>query len=229
VYFIQNRVKVYWGAFSIVQATINGMQQILASGNEYGYINLLSGQDYPLKPIETIHAFFNENPGKVFMEFYPVNEVWTEAIPRITRYHLTNYTFKGKHIVQKWMNKLLPKRRIPYKLTAVGRSQWFSMTAELAKYILDYIKTHPRVVHFFKLTWAPDEFFFQTILYNSPYREKMVNDNLRYVDWSEKKPSPKTFTVTDFACLAACGKLYARKFNELTDTAILDKLDEETT
>jgi len=226
VYFVQRRVKVYWGAFSIVQATLNGFAEIIATGRGYGYINLLSGQDYPLKPAETIHEFFSQNPGKAFMEYYMVNEVWTEAITRVTQYHLTNYNFAGKYAVQKWMNKLLPARKMPYKLIAVGRSQWFSIAPELAQYILDYIKTHNRIVRFFKLSWAPDELFFQTILYNSPHRDKMVNDNLRYIDWSEGKASPKTLSTEDLPRLIESGKLYARKLNLQTGSEVFDALDE---
>jgi len=225
VFFIQQREKVYWGAFSIVQATINGFQEILGTGIKYDYINLLSGQDYPLKPQKDIHAFFAQNPGNAFMEYYLVHEVWTEAITRVTQYHLTNYNFAGKYTVQKWMNKLLPKRKMPYGLIPVGRSQWFSIAPELVKYLLDYIKTNPRIVRFFKLSWAPDELFFQTILYNSPYRDKMMNNNLRYIDWSEVKPSPKTFTVADVPQLIASGKLYARKFNMQADEQVFNELD----
>jgi len=225
VYFIEKRVKVYWGAFAIVQATLNGFEHILSSGKQYGYINLLSGQDYPLQPAEAIHAFFANNPGKAFMEFYSVNNVWKEAIPRINIYHLANYTFAGRYAVEKWMNKLLPQRKMPYGLEAVGRSQWFSIVPQFAQYILDYIKTHPRIVSFFKLSWAPDELFFQTILYNSPHRDAMVNDNLRYIDWSQGKASPKTFTLEDLPVLLSSGKLYARKFSEKIDVSVFDKLD----
>ncbi|HWB26334.1 MAG TPA: beta-1,6-N-acetylglucosaminyltransferase [Chitinophagaceae bacterium] len=227
IFFIEERVKVFWGAFSIVQATINGFSQVISSGKDYGYINLLSGQDYPLKPAEAIHAFFGQNPGKAFMEYYPVNEVWTEAIPRITNYHLANYTFTGRHAVEKWMNKLLPARKMPYGLAAVGRSQWFSIALELVNYILEFIKSHPGYVRFFKLSWAPDELFFQTVLYNSPYKDYMVNDNLRYIDWSEKKASPKNFTMDDLPRLLQSGKFYARKFNMEVDSIVLDKIDNE--
>jgi len=225
VYFINARVKVYWGAFSIVQATLNGFEQILSSGKEYGYVNLLSGQDYPLQSTEFIHDFFANHPGNAFMEYYPVNEVWTEAIPRITRYHLANFAFAGRYAVEKWINKIMPQRKLPYKLVAVGRSQWFSIAPKFATYILDYCKTHPHIVTFFKLSWAPDELFFQTILYNSKYKNEMVNNNLRYIDWSQGNASPKTLTLEDLPAIMESGKLFGRKFNAKTDSLILDKLD----
>ncbi len=55
----------------------------------------------------------------------------------------------------------------------------------------------------------------------------MVNDNLRYIDWTEGKVSPQTFTIDDLLVLRDSGKLFARKFNESVDAAILDELDKE--
>ena len=67
IYFIKNRIKVYWGGYSIVQATINSFEEILSFDNKFGYINLISGQDYPLKNVNFIHNFFKSNPEKAFM------------------------------------------------------------------------------------------------------------------------------------------------------------------
>lgn len=226
VFFIENRVKVSWGAYSIVQATINGFQVIAKSGLGIDYINLLSGSDYPLKATEEIHAYFTEHSGQNFMQYQLVNEEWHEAIPRLKKYHLTNYFFPGKYIFQKWINRLTTDRIMPDNLVAVGRSQWMSLTMEAVNYILHYLETHQHVVRFFKLTWAPDEIIFQTILYNSDFRGSLVNDNLRYIDWSAGKPSPKILIEEDIEKLIISNKLFARKFEFSINTEIIDRLDE---
>jgi len=227
VYFVEKREAVGWGAYSIVQATVNGLAQIASSGLDIGYINLLSGSDYPLKRADEIHGFFQEHNGKSFMEFESVTQQWTEAVPRLTQYHLTNYHFPGKYLVQKWMNKLLPARTMPDNLVAVGRSQWMSLSMDAAKHILAYLNAHREVVRFFKHTWAPDEIIFQTILYNSGFRDKMVNDNLRYIRWEEGKASPETFTAQDKDALLNSGALFARKFDMNKNPEILDYLDKK--
>lgn len=225
VFFIKKREKVFWGAYSIVQATVNGFEEIIRSGKRYDYINLLSGQDYPLKPVNEIHNFLKSNMGKAFMHTLSVNDEWTEAIPRITKYHLANYSFRGKFTVEKMMNICLPDRKMPNGLIAVGRSQWFTITPKHAAYIVEYLKQNKNVKRFFTYTWGCDEIIFQTILYNSKFREDMVNDNLRYIDWSEGKANPKTFTIKDADTLLHCGKLFARKFSVKTDVSILDYID----
>ena len=223
--FIAKREKVYWGAYSIVQATVNGFKQIIASGNNYQQITLLSGQDYPLKSNTTILNFFKANSDTAFMEFYTVNDVWTEAMPRLNKYYLTNYPFIGSHTVEIIINKLFTSRQPPVNLVFVGRSQWFSITLPQAKYIVQELATNNRLRRYFKLTWGSDEFVFQTLLYNSPYKTQMVNNNLCYIDWSEKNASPKIFTTADTAILAKSNKLFARKFDEKIDATIMNHLD----
>ena len=225
VYFIHHRVKVTWGSYSIVQATLNSFEQIVSSGIQYDYVNLLSGQDYPLHEASFIHQYFALHRGKQFMEFYSIYDVWQEAIGRIARYHLVNYELPGKYKMEQLINKVMPVRRMPNSLEPVGRSQWFTITLPAVKYILHYLHDYAGVVRFFKFTWAPDEFIFQTILYNSPFAEDMVNDNLRYIDWSEGKPSPKTLTIDDLPVLEQSDCLYARKVNMQTDAVLVDALD----
>lgn len=225
VHFIAKRINVQWGAYSLVQATVNGLEEILKSEISHDYINLLSGQDYPLKSTNEIHDFFEKTPNKAFMHTLSIENEWQEAIPRLTKYHLSNYTFSGKYTLEKWLNFLLPQRKMPNNLIAVGRSQWFTITSQHAKYIVTYLQENQNVKRFFELTWGSDEFVFQTILFNSIYQKDMVNDNLRYIDWSEKKASPKTLTMNDLQNLVESGKLFARKFNEHVDNHIMDKLD----
>lgn len=227
VTLVPDHVDVGWGAYSIVEATIRGFRAIAGSGIDFGYVNLLSGADYPLQSPSAIHDFFARNKGKNFIEYYSVYNEWTEAIPRLNQYHLTNYNFPGKYAVQKWINRLLPVRTMPAGLEPVGRSQWMSLTADAVGYILEYLDKHPEVVRFFKLTWAPDEIIFQTILYNSTFRSTLVNDNLRYIDWSKGQASPKVLTEQDLEAMSESGKLFARKFDLARFPAVIAKLDKK--
>lgn len=225
IFFIKNRVSIVWGGFSMVEATVSSFREILQSGKHYDYINLLSGQDYPLKSAEEIHQFYSQSPGKAFMETLSVMEEWKEAIPRLTKYHFTDYRFVGVNTFEALLNLVVSERKIPNNLIPVGRSQWFTITVEHAKYIVDYLEKNKNVVNFFRFTWGSDEIIFQTILYNSKYKEDIVCNNLMYIDWSEGKPNPKTLTISDLPVLSKSDKLYARKFNQWVDKDILDTLD----
>lgn len=225
VALVPDPVAVRWGAYSIVDATIRGFKVILNSGLDFEYVNLLSGADYPLQSPSKIHDFLSRNMGKNFMEYYSIRNEWIEATPRLTKYYLTNYNFPGKYLIENWLNWLLPARTMPAGLEAVGRSQWMTLTTEAIRYIVDYLNDHPEVVRFFKLTWAPDEIIFQTILYNSPFRPSLVNDNLRYIDWSKGQASPKVLKEEDLDGMLASGKLFARKFDLAHFPEVIEKLD----
>jgi hypothetical protein len=68
---------------------------------------------------------------------------------------------------------------------------------------------------------------FQTILFASPFKSQMINDNMRYIDWSAGGASPKTLTIDDRTLIGNSGKFFARKFNQDTDSKILDWIDQE--
>lgn len=229
VFFVANRVKVYWGSYNIVEATLNGFRAVLRSGKAYQFINLLSGQDYPLTSAANIHNYLSANESTAFMNFLRFDTEWTEALPRIHEYHFNNLQLKGQYTLQKVVNKILPKRVLPGNLVPVGRSQWFTVPVDCVSYILEYWDANPKLRRFIKLTWGPDEFIFQTILFNSVHKDKMVNNDLRYIDWSEGGVSPKTLTLADAPALLASGKLFARKFDQNKDNAVLEVLDKHAT
>jgi hypothetical protein len=227
VYAIKKRIKVYWGSYSIVQATLNGFSQILDARKGYSYINLLSGDDYPIKPVEQIHSFFADNPDRLFMEYLTEDSAWWSKVKsRVTQYHLTDYNFPGKYIVQSLMNSFFPARKRPARLAYVGKSQWLTITEESAGYVLNYLAANPKVIDFFKLSWGSDEVVIQTILYNSHLKFKIENNNLRYIDWSADDVSPKTLNMDDAESLLKSTALYARKFDLEKYPEILDYLDE---
>ncbi len=64
-----------------------------------------------------------------------------------------------------------------------------------------------------KYTTIGDEIYMQTFLQN--YGLNFVNDNLRYIDWSDKMPSPKSLDEEDFERVMSSGKLFARKFDKV--------------
>ncbi len=149
---------------------------------------------------------------------------WTHAAVRLNNYDLGSYGFPGRYHLAKLMNRFLPNRKLPENLTPYGRSQWMALTPAAAEYAIKYVKDHPAAWHFFKMTWAADEVFFQTILCNSPLIDTIVNDNLRYI---RLLPNfrPAVYTINDAEALISSGKFYARKFDMEVDSAIFDYLD----
>jgi Core-2/I-Branching enzyme len=225
VSFIKNRIKIYWGSYSIIQATLNGFEEILATGKQYSHINLLSGQDYPLQHNNRLLDFLFNNTSKNYMHALSIDEEWKDAKPRIQKYHFNDFMFRGKFILQWTINFFMPVRKMPKGLKPYGRSQWFTITPACTLYIINFLKDNPDIRRYFRMTWGPDEFIFQTILCNSPFRDSIVNDNLRYINFKQGEHHPQTLTMADAEELVRSGKFFGRKFNAEQDSAILDYMD----
>jgi hypothetical protein len=231
VEFINHRVAVSWGGFSQVEATLNGLAAVLQCSIRYDYINFMSGQDYPLKRNAAILEFLKNNNGKEFIDYAELTPTgWAAAMSRFNKYHLPEL-IRNKNVrrfCEYILNKALPKRKFPEGYIPYGGSSWWTISYDCADYIFAFTKKNQGFVKFFKLTHAPDEMFFQTIVMNSPYKQKAYKDNLRYIDWSERQRNPRILTRDDFPKLLAADKLFARKFDTCVDTQVLDLIDNYT-
>lgn len=226
VFFIENRISVNWANFTMVEAILCSLDEIVNLNKEYSHINFLSGQDYPLKNIFEFEKHLFNNPGKSFMQFISINKDLKDYKERLIKYNLGDWKIPFKYVIQDFINFVLPNRKIPNKLVPYGGSSWFSITPVAIKYVLEYLKNNPKVKQFFRYTWGADEIIFQTILFNSHLKDSIVNDNLRYIVFEEKSPNPKIFNLNDYDKLKASGKYFARKFSYNEDASILDLIDQ---
>ncbi len=227
VFLVKERIDVRWAGFSTTRAILSCIKDVLASGRTYDYFNLLSGQDYPLKSAGQILDFLNKHQGKQFIEYWDINTEWTEAAMRLKKYYLGDMNFKGKHMVQKLVNALLPHRKIPYNLKPYGKGMFWTLTPDCATYVLNKLENDKKLNHFFAFTWAGEEIAFQTILCNSEYSSQLVNDDCRYIDWSAGGLHPKSLDVEDFEKLkTSTNDLFGRKFKPAGEGEIFDMLDQ---
>lgn len=93
-------------------------------------------------------------------------------------------------------------------------------------WIFEYLQNNHNYVSYFMHCSTPDESFFQTLVMNSPYKDKR-EDYLHYVDWSEGGNSPKTLTIDDYEKLKASDKLMARKFDANGDKEVMYRIKNE--
>jgi hypothetical protein len=230
--FIKERSECNWGGFSLFKGIINCLKQVLASGVEYDFVNLISGQDYPIVSAEAMYSYLEKRKGSIFISFEESSESewWKNAAPRYEQYHLTDFNIKGRYLLQNLINKLAPTRKFPDNLKLYGGNKacWWTLTKESALYVINKLEEAPKLYRFLKFCWGTDEFVIPTLIMNSPLKDKVVNDNLRYIDWSEGNPHPKLLELADFNNIASSNMLFARKFDYDLDVAIFDKLDEES-
>jgi hypothetical protein len=219
VTFLPRHVS-HWGGFGHVRTSLEGIDHLSRSGADFDYAVLLTGQDYPLRSPAGIAAVLGNAGGASFMNWWPLPYApWGErgGLDRIEDWHLVS--FRRSHVA-------LPLRRtLPHGLEPFGGGAYWCFARPLVDYVQRFVTTSPDYVRFFEHVLIPDELFFQTLIMNSPLRETVVNDNLRFLDWS-REPAPAVLRVSDLDRMLASGKLFARKFDETVDAAVLDRLDE---
>ncbi|PWS33766.1 beta-1,6-N-acetylglucosaminyltransferase [Pedobacter paludis] len=231
VKFINTRVLCNWGGFSFVNAILTSLEEILSTQPRFDFYNLMSAQDYPIKPITEIYNFYKENVGKSFVSYREDGDQswWAHAVTRFEMYHFTDLSFKGRYFIQALLNKFLPKRKFPVPLKLYGSSisSWWSISHEAAKYYVDYMNQNSKLKDFMKYTWGADEFLAATVLMNSKINNQIVNNNLRFITWQDGLANPRVLISADFEAIKKSDKLFARKFDDTIDSKILDLIDQE--
>jgi hypothetical protein len=213
VFLGKKRYRCYWGGFGIVRATASCIREAIDLKLPFDRAFLLSGQDYPIKSISYIHKFLDENAGCQFIESFAVDEPnrWSEAegaYNALNRLLFWTISFRSRHIQIKW------KRTFPLGLRPYAGSMWWCLTRECIIHVDHFIRNSPSYWRYFRTVFIPDESFFQSIISNSPYRNRIVSDDLRYADWQNPNPSyPRTLDTEDFEKLMSSPKLFARKFD----------------
>lgn len=218
------RVKCYWGGFSLLRATLVGIESILASGDLPDHAVLLSGQDYPLRPPTEIERYFAARNGRNLLNHFrlPAPEWAGEGggLNRLRYPHFERARYKTRLL------RLPLPRRLPEGLEPYGGMAFWALTGETLAWLMRFLGGRPEVLRFFRRTKMPDELFFQTVLLSS-LAETVDNELLHYLDWSSGSAHPATLTVADLPKLRASGRLFARKFDASVDSEILDLLDAE--
>lgn len=216
------REKVYFADSSQLEATIKSLEEV-RKNKIYDYYIFLSGQDYPIVSSKNIVEFFEKNNGKIFLNYQKLApEYWNVT------YRYEKIFFKNKYI-------RFIVRKLPIKLKFIegylpyGGDAWFNLTDEAVDFMIkEYYnkKIYKRV----KYMEMPEEIIYQSILVNSKLKDKIVNNSLRYIDWSEHAAGlnighPNILTEKDYDKIINSGKLFCRKIDPNKSKKLMEMLD----
>lgn len=237
VHFIKKRLPIYYD-YSLVEATLELMRNALDDRRQFEYFIRLHGVDYPVQPAAYIENFFNERVGSEFIEImptkagdkdFPYNRIRKIEFPK-------NATLLEKLIVDFSSRFGSQRDRIKefneFGLLPFWGSALWGLSRNACEYILKYLQTNQKIMHFFRYTHAPEEMIFQTILGNSSYLEKVAN-YFHYVDWSSQQRHPPELTERHLVLFSSSLQviyenreiLFANKFTS-EDGQVVDKLNE---
>ena len=225
--------------------------QSLGGGQRFDRFVILQGLEYPIKTNQEIHNFFEENQKKEFILAQNISE--TTNPKEKHKYSLFWYLDSTYSIGVKVIHKLnsalfiktgiIPAFKSNYVRDSSGAKMQvyqgcaqFGVTRQLAEYIVKFHDENSEFNRYFKTMYAPDESYFHTIVYNSPFvkntpdgkaitRPHLTNfENLTYFEY------PTTVTLftrsNDWTKLRDSGFLFFRKASS-ESKELLDYIDEQ--
>lgn len=242
---LDERVPVRWGAYSQVEA----MRLLIAAGAAEtapdDYLVMLSGQDYPLRPISEFREYLENHRGQQFIKSFAIAGSEPKYEKQISRRHYRDIKFmesaKGRALrFRNLIIRLLefvdrrPTSPVPANLIAAhGQTHW-ALTRECALQLDAMIS--PTVEAFFRQVFAPDEKVFHSLFASSrspsealagghgPYQGPGTwrYTNFHYIDPGMKK----IFAVADAEFVLSRDDFFIRKVHSSESAALLDLIDQ---
>lgn len=208
-----------WGGYSLVDAQLRAIEKFVTSDAKWDYFINLSGQDFPLKNQEMIMRYLSQFDCCEFIKIVNQNIFRPETMHRIKDYV---QEIEGELVISTSANRPFLQGITPY----IG-NQWMILSKGFCEFLtyspeLEYFKS------FYRNTLIADESFFQTVLMNSTFKSRIIYDDKREIDWvasSDIKLRPRDFLSADAEMLIKSKNLFARKFDEKTDSGILSILE----
>ena len=192
LYMLGHRISVAWGDISVVEAEYL-LFEIAYNNSHYGYYHLLSGVDLPLKSKEYIYSFFMQS-GKEFIGFCPYNDTLSDI--RVRTYHFFVSKMRNNRFYR-LLDRIIAKCLVVFdclrnkEIYFRKGSTWVSVTNDFVRYML---ANKTMVLELYKHTFGADEFFIQTLCWNSRFRNSVYDLNDEYngcqrlIDWERGWP-----------------------------------------
>ena len=204
VVWCRRRYNVTIGQFSLVEATLSSLEEIL-NYKEIYYTILLSGQDLPIRTKSFIRDFFLKNRNSILIEYFkiPSQNLFDGGIIRFPSFE-----------------------EIDPKIPLYAGSSWWSAPNIFLSEVMDFINLNPLLKLYFQKVDIPEESFFQTIFLNleNNFDVNLINDNYRLILWDKNAPHPKILTQSEMSKIKNSSAILARKFDINIDSNIIFNL-----
>lgn len=213
--FIQDRTDVRWGDYSQILTEMKLFETAHAEG-KYAYYHLMSGADLPLKPIEAILKWFEENKGYEYLGAHPAPEKFQKRMHR--RYF---FITRKRNIAT---SAILGLEKILGLKWNTGTEVWMSSNwgSFTHGYVTQILSNRKWIEKHFKYSFCGDELYKSTLMRHLGL-EKNDRGSVLHVDWG--KGNPYTFREEDYEELMKSDKLFARKFS-IKHKSIISKMTE---
>ncbi len=190
----------------MVDATFDLIREARENG-PFATYTLLSGVDWPVKPIEAIVEVLDNLEVSLIDFWRDKDPSWHQRYERYFFYERP--LGRLLNALSRRLIHVLPKRKPPVKVWF--GPQWWTLRDEAVRTVLDFYANRPDVLRWLRTIHIPDECAIQTALCNSEPRPPLERGHRRYLDWSSGEAHPKILTSRDLEAARQGEWLFARK------------------
>lgn len=199
-----------WGGWSLSRTLLDAIGLALRLDPHWTHFANISGQCYPLKPLETIRREMAAAPRDLMVEMRPFDSLPADD------WHLRWHPMLETPV----RAFILPGRRRPPRgiVMAHKGSQWVVLPRHFCEWAVKAPVTR-RIARYLRHLLLSDELLVQTLADNSPFRND-IRPYRRHIIW----PGPQTLTLANLPAIRAGDGWFGRKFDLVADIAVLDML-----
>ena len=200
-----------WGGWSLCRVLLDAIDLALTRGGDWTHLVNLSGQCFPIKPLDVIRREVSAAGDAVFVElrpfaslppddwhlrWHPMVELPHKAV-RLRGTRRPPDRFELEHKGSQWC--ILPRAFCEWqRRTPIGR--------EIRRYLRGLLLS--------------DELLMQALVRNGPWRDRTAPHYGREIVW----PGPRVMTMADWERLQQSPAFFARKFDAGVDDRIAPAL-----
>lgn len=230
---VYSKFRIQWGSEKHLRAIVFLMEEAWKNGN-YSYYHLITGSDYPIKPLAEFKSFFGENNKNNYMEWYELPRatwVMEGGLERVKYYWIGNSQFDIRGKVGKYVYKIVKLQRklgVERKFVRLfpklyGGGGYWSLTSDAVGHVVKTINDN-KLLKYIKHTHCAEEVFLHTLLLNAEQKFPVVNDSIRYSKWEGNARSPKVLDESDFEEVIVSGCFFARKFSNEASMDLIERI-----
>lgn len=252
VLFIKNRIQVNWAGYSQVET----IRRLVAEGIRLAaaeeYLVMLSGQDYPIRPMSELEKYFEDGVGKQYIRYFEIAGTEPKYTSRAFRRHFRDLGFLSKYTrnpnLRKMRNALIralemasrltPELNPPPGLKVAQGATHFAITASFARELESLVT--PEIESYFRKIFCPEEKFYHSLAAMSRRASETGGalpggfeayagpGESRYANLHHIDPSlVKVYTESDWEEVRTSQKFFLRKLESGRSGRLLQMIDEE--
>jgi len=214
-----------WGREGFARAMLRSVEHAADAVPDLSWVLLVSGQDYPCRPMRSIEAELAASPHDAYLRWMRVGDPADDVHPWQARtrqryLHRLRLPFSRRHVP-------FP-RRSPFRDGTglyVGDT-WPNLGAAAVAHLRAQTALRSRVEPYLRWCASPDEALLPTLLLNGAGHLDVVDDRKRYMRWVEGEPHPRMLGAQDVPAIRSSGAFFARKVDSERTPEVLDLLDE---